>query len=82
MGNTVPILSGKHGIYDEKSGTIGDKDDAGNQALREELASVERRAEEERAAHNATKLSRLLWEEKWNWSIEQLSHLQPLRGYR
>jgi hypothetical protein len=33
MGNTVPILSGKHGIYDEKSGTIGDKDDAGNQVL-------------------------------------------------
>ncbi|GAU22809.1 hypothetical protein TSUD_142490 [Trifolium subterraneum] len=56
MGNIVPILSGKHGIYDEKSGTIRDKDDAGNQALREELASVERRAEEERAAHNATKL--------------------------
>jgi len=31
------------------------------QALREELASVERRAEEERAAHNATKLVRDLY---------------------
>lgn len=31
------------------------------QALREELASVDRRAEEERAAHNATKLVRNLY---------------------
>lgn len=34
MSNTGYILSGKHGVYDEKSGTNRDKDDAGNQVLR------------------------------------------------
>ncbi|KAG6739685.1 hypothetical protein POTOM_057299 [Populus tomentosa] len=50
-------FNGKHGVYYEKQGTDRDKDDAGKLALREELSSAERRTEEERTAHNATKMA-------------------------
>ncbi|CAK7337483.1 unnamed protein product [Dovyalis caffra] len=51
------FLFSKHGVYYEKQGIDRDKDDAGILALREELASAERRAEEERTAHNSTKMA-------------------------
>ncbi|QHO38376.1 Golgin candidate [Arachis hypogaea] len=54
LDNTIYILLGKHGAYDEKSRVKRNKDDAGSKRG----ASAERRAKEERAVHNgnATKI--------------------------
>ncbi|KAF9606387.1 hypothetical protein IFM89_025076 [Coptis chinensis] len=48
------------------------------QALQEELGSADRRAEEERAAHNATKMAAM--EREVSLEIELLRHLQPSLG--